>query len=190
MPASRRCTGAARLSRSIRSGSRTPAWSRACCSKRCSCWAHCPSEAGVQKGGKPMMPIGLKSALYVSCVGTLLALTAMPPGAQQTSRTGVLSCTMAPTIGLIIGSHQAMRCEFRPERGAPERYAGAISRIGLDLGFTAGGQMAWAVVVSAEVPVRGGLTGTYVGASGEIAVGVGVGANVLIGGNNNSVALQ
>lgn len=147
-----------------------------------------------------MMPIGLKSALYVSCVGTALALTAMPPGAQQigaqrtgaqpTSRTGVLSCTMAPTIGLIVGSHQTMRCEFRPERGVPERYAGAISRIGLDLGFTAGGQMAWAVVVSAEVPVRGGLTGTYVGASGDITVGIGAGANVLIGGNSNSVALQ
>ena len=43
---------------------------------------------------------------------------------------------------------------------------------------------------SAEVPVRGGLTGTYVGASGDISLGLGVGANVLIGGNNKSIALQ
>ena len=65
-----------------------------------------------------------------------------------------------------------------------------MTRIGLDLGFTAGGQMAWAVLVSAEVPVRGGLAGTYVGGSGDIALGIGVGANLLIGGNNQSVALQ
>ena len=50
--------------------------------------------------------------------------------------------------------------------------------------------MAWAVLMSAQVPVRGSLTGTYVGGSGDIALGIGVGANVLIGGNNNSVALQ
>jgi hypothetical protein len=137
-----------------------------------------------------MMTTGLKSALYVSCIGAALALTAMPPAAQQTNRSGVLSCTMAPTIGLIVGSRQTMRCEFRPERGTPEFYAGVISRIGLDLGFTAGGQMAWAVLMSAQVPVRGSLTGTYVGGSGDIALGIGVGANVLIGGNNNSVALQ
>ena len=83
-----------------------------------------------------------------------------------------------------------MRCEFRPDRGRPEFYSGAMSRIGLDLGVTAGGQMAWAVLMSDEVPVRGGLTGTYVGGSGDIALGIGVGANVLIGGNNTSVALQ
>jgi Protein of unknown function (DUF992) len=140
--------------------------------------------------GKQMMTTGLKSALYVSCIGTALALTAVPPVAQQASQTGVLSCTMAPTIGLIVGSHQTMRCQFRPERGTPEFYSGSMTRIGLDLGFTAGGQMAWAVLASAQLPVRGGLTGTYVGGSGDIALGVGVGANVLIGGNNNAVALQ
>lgn len=50
--------------------------------------------------------------------------------------------------------------------------------------------MAWAVMTSAAAPARGGLGGTYVGASGDIALGVGAGANVLIGGSNKSVALQ
>ena len=36
----------------------------------------------------------------------------------------------------------------------------------------------------------GALAGDYVGASGEATVGVGVGANVLVGGNNRTVALQ
>jgi len=138
-----------------------------------------------------MLRIGLKRALYVLCIGTPLALMAMPPVAQQPyNRAGMLSCTTAPTIGLIIGSQQAMRCEFRPERGTPEYYSGVMSRIGLDLGITAGGQMAWAVLMSSQVPTRSGLTGTYVGGSGDIALGIGVGANLLIGGNNASVALQ
>jgi hypothetical protein len=65
-----------------------------------------------------------------------------------------------------------------------------MNRIGLDLGFTAGGQMAWAVLVNSQVPMPWALTGSYVGGSGDIAIGIGVGANLLIGGNNSSVALQ
>ena len=34
------------------------------------------------------------------------------------------------------------------------------------------------------------LAGKYVGASGEATVGVGLGANVLVGGSNRTVALQ
>src|SRR5436189_3213585 len=140
---------------------------------------------------RQMMMISLKNALFVLCIGTALTSMAVLSVAQQPySQTGVLSCRMAPTIGLIVDSHQTMRCEFKPDRGAPEYYSGVMYRIGLDLGFTAGGQMAWAVLASAEVPVRGGLTGTYIGGSGDIALGIGVGANVLIGGNNKSVALQ
>jgi hypothetical protein len=38
--------------------------------------------------------------------------------------------------------------------------------------------------------MRGALAGTYVGASGSIGVGVGVGANLLFGGTGRSVVLQ
>ena len=34
------------------------------------------------------------------------------------------------------------------------------------------------------------LVGDYVGASGEIGLGVGIGANALIGGSNKTIALQ
>jgi hypothetical protein len=37
---------------------------------------------------------------------------------------------------------------------------------------------------------RGALAGTYVGASGSISLGVGAGANVLVGGSHRSIALQ
>lgn len=133
----------------------------------------------------------IKHALCILSAATALALMAVPLVSQQPyTKAGALSCRMAPTIGLIIGSRQTMRCEFIPERGPPEYYSGVISRIGLDLGVTAGGQMAWAVLASVERPARGALTGTYVGGSGDISLGLGVGANVLFGGSANSIALQ
>jgi len=126
--------------------------------------------------------------------GALAVAMAMPSLAQQQgqySRSGVLSCRMAPTIGLIVGSRQTMTCQFKSDTsGQLESYSGVMTRVGLDLGITAGGGMAWAVMTSAAAPARGGLGGTYVGASGDIALGVGAGANVLIGGSNKSVALQ
>jgi hypothetical protein len=65
-----------------------------------------------------------------------------------------------------------------------------MNRIGLDIGITAGGVMAWAVLGSSNAIKPGALTGRFVGASGEISVGVGAGANILIGGTAQSVSLQ
>jgi hypothetical protein len=141
-----------------------------------------------------MMDAGLRRNVCFLIVGALVAVMAMPSLAQQQGqygRSGVLSCRMAPTIGLIVGSRQSMTCQFKSDSGGQfESYSGVMTRVGLDLGITAGGGMAWAVLTSAAVPARGGLAGVYVGASGDIALGVGVGANVLIGGSNKSVALQ
>lgn len=126
----------------------------------------------------------------------LFALTTayISPAVAQTSQgtnVGRLSCTMSPSIGLIIGSRQRLTCRFFP-RGPypPETYIGVINSIGLDIGITAGGAMAWAVFAPTEGPMRGGLAGTYVGASGAVGVGVGVGANLLFGGSGRSIALQ
>jgi hypothetical protein len=50
--------------------------------------------------------------------------------------------------------------------------------------------MAWAVLASTANIPSGALAGEFVGASGDISVGVGVGANVLVGGTRKSVSLQ
>jgi hypothetical protein len=42
---------------------------------------------------------------------------------------------------------------------------------------------------TAGIPV-GALAGEYVGASGDLGIGIGAGANVLIGGSARTVALQ
>ena len=65
-----------------------------------------------------------------------------------------------------------------------------MSTLGVDLGFTAGGALAWGVFAPTNQMMPGSLAGNYVGASGNVGVGVGVGENFLIGGSGNSVALQ
>ena len=113
-----------------------------------------------------------------------------PPGPW--AQVGGLSCTLAPSIGLIIVSEQKMTCEFTPNQpGWPiQRYAGSMTNVGVDLGAIAGGVLGWAVFSSTVGPAFGGLAGTYVGASGEATLGAGAGANVLVGGSARSVALQ
>jgi Protein of unknown function (DUF992) len=73
--------------------------------------------------------------------------------------------------------------------GRQEDYDGTITKFSLDLGVTGGGVMMWAVFTD-TVAGPGFLAGDYVGASGEASVGAGLGANVLIGGSNRTVALQ
>ena len=129
--------------------------------------------------------------LVAAFVAALLTIPASEASAQRRTKVGVLACDMAPTIGLIVGSRQKISCVFSPDGGGPrESYAGAINRIGLDIGITAGGKMLWGVFSrTSAIPPRS-IAGTYVGASGDASLGLGVGANVLVGGSRESVSLQ
>jgi hypothetical protein len=108
----------------------------------------------------------------------------------QNVQVGALVCNLSGSIGLIIASQKAMVCDFRNSRGNVERYNGVITRFGLDIGVTTGGQMVWSVFAPSGVISRHALAGGYAGASGEATLGAGLGANVLVGGSNRSVALQ
>jgi len=103
---------------------------------------------------------------------------------------GMLTCRTSPSIGLIIGSTQRLACQFKANAGWTQNYVGRINRIGLDIGITVGGVMVWAVLGSSSAIRPGVLTGRFVGASGDISLGVGAGANILIGGTAQSVSLQ
>jgi len=84
-----------------------------------------------------------------------------------------------------------MRCQYTPDGPfAPEFYEGVITTIGLDVGFTTGGTMAWGVIAPTVGPPGGGLAGRYLGASGSVTAGIGAGANVLMGGFERSFVLQ
>lgn len=110
---------------------------------------------------------------------------------QPRSEVGTLSCDIAPGIGVIIGSRQELECVFRPAQrgGALESYSGRITKIGVDVGFINGGQLAWAVWAPTVRP-EGALAGNYVGASANAAIGIGVGTNILTGGSWKTVSLQ
>ena len=48
----------------------------------------------------------------------------------------------------------------------------------------------WAVLAPTAGPPPGALAGEYIGATGEVGMGLGAGVNVLIGGSGRSFALQ
>jgi uncharacterized protein DUF992 len=108
----------------------------------------------------------------------------------STGRAGMLTCRTAPSLGLIVGSTQKLACQYRDNAGWTQDYFGRMNRLGLDIGVTAGGVMAWAVIGSTGAVRPGSLAGRFVGASGEVSVGVGAGANVLIGGTAQGISLQ
>jgi hypothetical protein len=134
----------------------------------------------------------LRNAFVVAALGAaaLATVSSTPAGAQQDRvQAGSLECSMSAGIGLIVGSQRNVACNYKPNGGPPEAYVGTMTRIGLDVGVTGGGAIIWAVF-SGTNRYTGMLTGTYVGASAEASIAAGLGANVLVGGSNRSVALQ
>ena len=128
-----------------------------------------------------------------SLAGDLPSRYAPPPviGGGPGTKVGVLNCRLAPSIGLIVVGFQRMDCLFTSERGGPsEAYAGTMTTVGIDLGFTAGGALTWGVYAPTQNMMPGSLSGSYSGASGSVGVVVGVGGNFLLGGSGNTVALQ
>ena len=125
----------------------------------------------------------------VALLGLMMA-TPAPAQRPVWEQAGTLNCDVSAGIGFVVGSQRTVNCLFTPSYPAPpEQYVGAITKVGLDLGVTGGGQLVWAVQMS-TTRRRGVLAGSYAGASAEASAVVGLGANVLVGGNERSVALQ
>jgi len=122
----------------------------------------------------------------------LAAISSQAAGqAQRWTQAGMLSCKLNPSVGFVIFGHQSMECRFVPSAPLPPQiYEGALNTVGIDIGVVGTGGLAWAVLAPTAGVPAGALAGTYVGASGDVALGVGVGANVLFGGSNRSFALQ
>ena len=119
-----------------------------------------------------------------------LVVASAEPAAAQRVKAGLLTCDVSGGIGLIIASKKAVSCVYAPDLPGPqEAYTGSFTRFGLDIGITGAGVMVWAVFTE-TTQGPGFLAGDYVGASGEVSIAAGLGANVLIGGSNRTVALQ
>jgi hypothetical protein len=125
-----------------------------------------------------------------SGAAVLATVLATPADAQRDRvQVGSLECSLSSSIGLVVGSQRNIACNFKPDGGPPEAYVGTLTRVGLDVGITGGGAIIWAVFAGTN-RYAGMLSGTYVGASAEASIAAGLGANVLVGGSNRSVALQ
>jgi hypothetical protein len=112
------------------------------------------------------------------------------PAHGYTKVLGLLECTVESGVGYILVSNKSMVCTFKPKHGKVEWYKGRIEKYGIDVGFTAGGYFAWAVLAKTSGKKRGALVGNYGGLTAEATLVGGLGANVLLGGNSNTIALQ
>jgi Protein of unknown function (DUF992) len=126
-------------------------------------------------------------ALIALCV-----FPSLPVHAEDRVQVGLLDCVEEAGRGLIVTSENRLSCRFDPAGNHPvERYAGIVRKFGLDIGRTSRTVIKWIVLApSADSYQPGALAGSYGGLSAEATVGVGVGANALIGGSNKTFVLQ
>ena len=130
------------------------------------------------------MSTKMKALFFTAAFAALLP--AIPASADI--RTGKLICTVAAGTGYVVISEKALTCRYDSVDGRHEYYVGSINKYGIDLGYTIGGTLIWAVF---EPAIRtGGLTGVYSGGTSEFTLGVGIGASALIGGGDGGVTLQ
>ncbi len=112
-----------------------------------------------------------------------------PPG--PSTKAGLLTCNTGPSVGFVVGGRQNLACQFMPLGPyPPENYTGEITTIGLDIGKNSGGALIWAVFMPTRGAQYGSLAGKYGGVTGDISLGIGAGANLLVGGSDRSITLQ
>ena len=118
-----------------------------------------------------------------------LAVSSAANAAPHGVRVGDLTCNVASGWGFVFGSSKDLHCTFRGNDHR-EHYTGSISKFGVDVGYTEGGVLVWGVFAPTSDMRKGALEGDYAGASAQATVGLGLGANVLVGGMDKSIALQ
>ena len=134
-----------------------------------------------------------RSLLLAGLAATALAQLLLPARAQDPLprvQIGVLECRGGASVGFIVGSVTHLGCVLRVEGVPEDRYIATIQKVGLDLGITEQTALAWGVYAPTNRLGPGDLAGDYAGAQGSASLGIGAGGNVLVGGSNNSIALQ
>ena len=138
--------------------------------------------------------MSFRSKLKSSCIpmGAAIALAgaSLPAVAQSGGvEVGVLNCSVSGGSGFIFGSTKQLNCVFEGPAGE-DYYVGTISKYGIDIGSTSQSVIAWGVLAPTTDLSRGSLAGNYAGVAGEATVGIGVGANAMLGGSSQSITLQ
>ena len=131
------------------------------------------------------MRLSTLSIAIVALVAPIANANALPP-----VRAGILQCQGGQNVGFVVGSVTSLECVFQSEGRRPEPYIATVRRYGLDIGFTEQTKFSWAVNAPTGRVGRGDLAGNYGGVGANASVGVGGGGNFLVGGQQNSYALQ
>ncbi len=122
-----------------------------------------------------------------------LGALVLSPSAMATPngvKVGILTCNVEGGWGYILGSSKDLSCTYHPNHSEDDRYVGSISKFGVDIGYTSSGTLVWDVIAPTSDVRPGALQGDYGGATASATVAAGVGANVLFGGFDKSIALQ
>jgi hypothetical protein len=126
-----------------------------------------------------------------SAVAAAMLVASVPHAAHAIVEAGGLNCRSPGGVGFIVGAVLNFDCVYSPAAGGPpQHYVATIRRVGLDLGFTQGISMGWMVFAPTGFLRPGDLAGNYGGVDANASIGVGFGANALVGGSNNAIELQ
>lgn len=125
--------------------------------------------------------------------GTLGLANSAQAQAKDRAELGLLDCKVEGGSGFVFGSTKDLACTFHPasENLPNEVYTGSIEKFGIDLGRSDGSVIKWVVLAPTEQDyVSGALAGKYGGVTASASAGVGLGANAMLGGSNETFALQ
>jgi hypothetical protein len=135
----------------------------------------------------------MNSASHFGAIAFAVAASAFFTGpAQAATEAGMLSCSLEGRTNVVVFSEAEYSCKLSSSNPAVASgiYTGRIRTFGVDLTWTADEVLGWAVLIVTNEGAGGQIDGNYVGAGADVAAGLGVGADVLVGGGNNSFALQ
>jgi hypothetical protein len=128
----------------------------------------------------------LKHLAFAVATSASIIVFAGHVSAANSVNLGMLVCDMSKGIGFVLVEKQKMTCEFRPISGPTEQYTGKITDFGIELGEIKEGHLIWGVFAAALLDMQpGALAGNYLGVDADAALGLGVGANAIVGGTRS-----
>jgi len=143
--------------------------------------------------GSLLALLGTAALLFGAASNAQQPSPAARPGAASAGSKGInvgsLSCNVAGGVGFVFGSTKGLNCIFTRTDGLGEHYEGSVEHFGVDIGYTKDAQIVWLVFAPGNI-TSGSLAGSYGGVTVQGAVGVGAGANILVGGSNKQISLQ
>jgi hypothetical protein len=148
-------------------------------------------------GKEKMMNIKIIFNTALGLAMTLSLLLAMPAFAGKSTagtEIGVMTCQTVPHSGftLLIHSTVDIKCRFESTDGSGvENYIGETGvALGFDLSSEIRKQLVYTVFAADFKKGSYKLAGKYGGIGASASIGIGAGAQVLVGGNNDSISLQ